>query len=663
MIAALNNSKGNARANRKLLKTFFRGLLPTKRISVSAWAENYRILGEGVSNLGGTRWKNDKTPYLKAIMDCLGVFSRYKEVIFEKGTQIGATSAGENCVGYWIHITPDPILIMYPTVNVAKRNSKRRLQSLIEDTPELRRLVGSSKSRNGNNTILEKKFRGGTIMLCGANSPSDLRSVNIRFEIFDEIDEYPIDLADQGDPIEIAKRRTNTYEENKKMFFISTPTIKGASHIDALYSKTDQHNLYLACPLCCKNAAITGDTFEEQFAKEPPKGYFKLVLGNFVFTANKPELTYYKCPHCKGAVYNHDKKFMLQRYKWVPENPAKSNDITIGFHLSAFYSPVGSYSWQTMAQDYFNALEDPVKMKTFVQTTEGLPFEQEGNQPDYNKLFDRASSSNYSEGQIPNEVCMITIGMDVQNDRIEAEIVGWGKGRRSYSLGYRQYLGRPVEGSEIWEEIAMMLNETFIREDGLVLGVNMALIDEGHHKNDVYAFCLRMGLNKVMPCKGSATLKTPISSPSAVYIKRDGKKSEILKHINVNTDYYKTALYAYLQLSKNDENPILGPKLYCHFPNNYPLEHYKRLTVERQIVVPTSRGFSKLAWQKPSGARNEQLDVRVYAMAAATLMGIENFTDDDFDIVAGNMVDDAQDKSPVKKAPINRLPRLKKIKR
>ena len=202
-----------------IIQPFLNGLKPIRRITVSQWAEAYRVLGRAVSNFSGP-WKNEVTPYLKGPMDALSVFATYKEIVFQKGTQIAATSAGENFIGYCIHITPAPILLMYPTVAVGKRNSKRRIKSLIGDSPVLRKLVGGEKSRDGSNTILEKEFPGGNILICGANFPSDLRSVNIRFCIFDEIDEYPGDLADQGDPIEIAKKRTSSYDDNKKIFYI-----------------------------------------------------------------------------------------------------------------------------------------------------------------------------------------------------------------------------------------------------------------------------------------------------------------------------------------------------------------------------------------------------------------------------------------------------------
>lgn len=613
----------------KQIPSFFNGLKPTRRINPSEWAEAYRHLGPGVSNMPGP-WRNNVTPYLVPIMDALGVFQGFKEVVFMKGTQIAATSAGENATGYWMHITPAPILIMFPTISVARRNSKRRIAPLIDDSAVLRKIVSPAKSRDGGNTTLEKDFPGGNILLCGANSPSDLRSVNIRFCIFDEIDEYPQDLEEQGDPIEIAKKRTSTYDTNKKMFYISTPKIKNTSHIEKLFLDTDQHHCYLPCPHCAADAPKTKLEFEHCFAKTPPPGYQKLVLEQFRFTEGNAAAVYYECIHCQKEIHNHHKAFMLPRFLWVPEHPEKSNPEKIGFHLSAFYSPIGFFSWPTMAGDYSKALKDSIKMKTFVQTTLGMPYEEEGTQPAYEKLFERSLNSPYQTEDIPDGVHFLTAGIDIQKDRAEVEIVGWGLGKRSWSISYRQYLGRPEENG-LWQQLTGLLSETWVRKsDGVMMGLSMTLIDEGYSKNEVYAFALRMGLSRILPCKGSQSQATPISTPSAVYIKRDGKKSETLKHITISTDFYKSALYAHLNLPRTDETGAEGPESYCHFPNNYVMEHYKRLTIEKKVTTPNSRGFDTSEWVKPPGARNEQLDCRVYATAAATLLGIDRFTEADY---------------------------------
>lgn len=639
-----------------LIKPFFRGLKPVRRITVSEWAETYRYLGKGVSKFHGW-WSNNTTPYLIPIMDCLSVFSHFQKVVFMKGAQIAGTSAAENFIGYIIHISPAPTLVMYPTVSVAERNSKGRIGPLISDSPALRKIVPSTKSRDGNNTILEKQFPGGRIIFTGANSPSDLRSFNAKYVVQDEMDEYPNDLDGQGDPSELATVRTNTYDDDKKIFQLSTPKIKGTSHIQKAFEETDQHYCYLPCPHCAADAPLTKRDPESYFKSEPPPGYQQLVLEQFRFTPGRPELVFYECIHCKKEIHNHHKDFMLPRYVWVPSHPEKASKLRIGFHLNAFYSPLGFYSWPTMADRYETALREPNKMITFVQTTLGLPYEQDGEQPKHKELFARWVNSPYSVNQIHPEVCFLTAGIDVQNDRIEMEIVGWGKGKRSYSVDFRVLMGNPRE-SKVWNDLQAVLNEQWGREsDGFVFGINMAFIDEGHCKNEVYAFCLTQGLSRILPVKGMETQTIPISAPKPVYIMRDGKKDASLHHITINTDFYKTSLYGYLNLFPTDETGELGPVNYCHFPKEYQEEHYRRLVAEKKVSNVNRRGYEQSEWKK-TYVRNEQLDCRVYAIAAAEIMGLSRFTDLDYDKMVGKV--DAP--KVIKKKPNNRnLPGLGKL--
>lgn len=649
-----------AKVGKNPISAFLYGLRPIKRIRISEWAQQNRKMPKGNAINGA--FENSVTPYAVAIMDALSVFSSYQEVIFMKGAQVAATTTGENFVGYYMDVSPVPILIMYPTVAVAKRNSKRRIGPMIADTDSLREKVAPAKSRTGGNTILEKEGVGFSLLMVGANSPSDLRSVNICCIVFDEIDEYPTDLEGQGDPIEIGKKRAMTYGDKKKILYISTPTVKGASHIEKEFNETDQNHYYIPCPHCAPDAPITYTNPDLHYADSPAPGFQKLVLENFVFTPGKPEEVWYRCIHCAGKITNADKHFFLPRGQWVSENPELKNKKRIGFHLPAFYSGVGLYSWEDMATDYDRALKSPTRMKTFVQTIQGLPYEEEGEQPSYQGLFERSVNSGYRTNEIPDEVCFLTAGVDVQNDRIEIEIVGWGKGKRSWSIDYRVLDGRPTEKA-VWVELEKILSEIWVREsDGMMFGLNFTLIDEGHVKNSVYLFCLKMGLNRILPCKGSGTQTTPISAPKKVYIRRDGKKSEELQHVTINVDFYKSALYGQLNLPLSDEDKAIGPEMYCHFPNNYELEHYKRLTAEKRITIETVNGFSKQLWKKASShTRNEQLDTRVYAMAAATLLGIDRFDDEDYDRLIGNN-EEKQPKTP--KTPTNnarKLPKLPKL--
>ena len=197
---------------------------------MSQWSDQYRVLSPKSAAEPG-RWRTERTPYLKEIMDCLSVSSPVQRVVFMKGAQVGGTEAGNNWIGYVIHIAPGPMMAVSPTVEMAKRNSRQRIDPQIEDIPALRERVAPARSRDSGNTVLSKEFPGGVLVMTGANSAAGLRSMPARYLFMDEVDGYPGDVEGEGDPILLAERRSATFQRRRKILLVSTPTIKGLSRI------------------------------------------------------------------------------------------------------------------------------------------------------------------------------------------------------------------------------------------------------------------------------------------------------------------------------------------------------------------------------------------------------------------------------------------------
>lgn len=213
----------------EIIKGFIDGLRPEPRLSVSQWADKCRVLST-ISTAEPGVWRTSRTPYLREIMDKLGVSDAVQEVIVMKGAQVGLTEAGNNWIGYTIEVSPCPFLAVQPTKDMAERNSKIRIQPMIEAAPTLAAKIKPARSRDSGNTILKKEFPGGILVMTGANSASGLRSMPARNVFLDEVDAYPLDLDGEGSPIDLAKARTRTFPK-KKIFIISTPTIEGQSII------------------------------------------------------------------------------------------------------------------------------------------------------------------------------------------------------------------------------------------------------------------------------------------------------------------------------------------------------------------------------------------------------------------------------------------------
>lgn len=624
----------------KVLRGLAMGLRPVRRLMVSEWAEAYRVLGQGVSKASG-KWRNSRTPYLVAPMDALSVNISYKRVVMMTGAQVGKSSVGENFIGYAMSIDPANTLLLLATTDMAKDVSQRRIQPMIDESPILRDLVAPMKSRNAGNTILRKQAPGMVLKIGGANSLSFLKSINARYGHADEINEYKADLKNQGDAVALFGNRFATYSSTTKQLYTSTAGVKGASPIGTMFEDTDQNFYHVPCPHCVPDAEITYNRpFEELFATEEIQGYQVLVIDNFKMPKG-PASIYYECKWCQKEIHNHHKDWFLPRGYWIARKPENRNPDVIGFHLASFYSPAEFFSWHSMAIEYELALKYKEKWKEFVQSKMGEDFEEEGDQPPHDKLYQRGQASHYTiNDPLPDGVCLLTCGIDVQKDRIELEVVGYGRDRRKWSIDYQVILGDINSEPELLNSVARVINGHYRRSDtednGEVLPIAMTFMDSGYAEQKVYAFCMRMGYHRCMPIKGGAqTMRVPLSPPSTVYLKKDGKKSQALKLINVNGAYYKEQIYSDLRgeiMEDKETGKAVVPAGYCYFPRDYQERHYKNLTNEKRVLVENKKGYAMYEWRKMG--RNEQLDCRVYAEGAATLIQVDRYMDADWDRMA-----------------------------
>ena len=572
------------------------GIRPIPRITVSEWADEYRYLSS-ISSAEPGKYRTDRTPYMRKIMDCLSANESYKKIVFMKGAQVGATEAGSNFIGYVMHIAPAPIMMVQPTEDMVKKLSKGRIDPLIESCPALKERVAEKKSRDGNNTVTQKNFHGGVLLMVGANSAVGLRSVPIRYLILDEVDAYPSDLDGEGSPIDLAIARTRTFP-NKKIFIISTPTISGMSAIQREFAETDQHYYYLPCPHCGEMQ--------------------RLVFEQLIWDEGNPDSALYYCIHCGAGIEERHKPEMFAQGEWRPMQPELSSTEIIGFHLNSLYSPYGWQSWSEIASDFIKAKKNPAKLKVFVNTTLGETWEEKGEAPPYKNLFNRRES--YPLNQIPDDVCFLTCGVDVQRDRLELEIVGWCPDKRSYSIDYRVLEG-DTAGTKVWDLLAKVVDERWNRSDGLEFPIRLMAVDSGYNTTHVYNFCRRFDASRVIPTKGQDSLGMAVSPPKTIDITKAGKRIGKLRQWNIGVSFLKSEFYAALRLEKDSDGA--PPPNYCHFPE-YDEHYFRGLTAEEQ-VIKTVKGYQRYEWKKVYD-RNEPLDCRIYARAAAVIIGLDRFS-------------------------------------
>lgn len=586
--------------------SFFEGLKPDPILTVSEWADKHRTLTRVTSAEPGP-WRTDRTPYLREIMDNLSVTSPYTEIVFMKGAQIGGTEIGNNWLGYIIDHAPGPTMSVMPTKETAKKNSKIRIQPLIDSSKRLSSKVTEAKGRESGNTILQKDFPGGTLVMAGANSPADLRSIPIRNLFFDEEDGYPADVGGEGDPVELAKKRTDTFASKKKIFHCSTPLIEGLSLIEANFFLTDQRRYYVPCPSCSHMQWLQWQQIK--------------------WDKGKPETVHYECEGCAYKIKNWQKTTMLAKGEWRATSVSKNKKL-IGYHLSGLYSPVGWLDWEDCATQWESAhdlkSDKTQKLKTFINTVLGETWKDKGEAPEWKNLYNRRDS--YEINSLPKGVCFLTAGVDVQKDRIEVEIVGWGRNKKSHSIDYRVFDGDTSSiDSHPWQCVQALLGEVWSAPNEVDVMISRMAVDSGYNTQTVYSFVRAMKTPRVIAIKGGPESQSiMVSAGKQVDVKQGNRKIRRgVKMFMVGVSILKQELYGWLKL-ETPETDAPDPYGYCRFPQ-YDEEHFKRLTSE-SLETKWVKGRKRYEWvvTLPSG-RNEQLDCRIYARAAACLFGMDRF--------------------------------------
>jgi len=575
-----------------------RGSKPDPMLLVSEWSDQHRILTTRSSPEPGN-WRTSRTPYLKGIMDALSPSDRTEFVIFMAGAQIGKTECGNNWVGYNIHLAPGPMLMVQPTTDMAKRNSKQRIGPLIEDCPALRSLVREARSRDGGNTVLAKEFPGGILVMTGANSAKGLRSMPCRYLFLDEVDGFLGDVDGEGEPCDLAITRTNNFAR-RKIFITSTPTLQGRSRIENYFSLTDQCFYFVPCIYCGRMQTLR--------------------IEQLVWKRGEPETALYHCESCGRGMPDHAKNTILPRGQW--RATAKGDARMRGFQLNSLYSPVGWLSWEQVARKHDQAGKDPEKRQVFCNTILGRPWQDEGEVPDVDRLYERRES--YQIGIVPKGGLILTAGADVQVRRIEVEVVAWGRDKQSWSVDYRVIEGDTSQ-PQVYDKLAELLDEDFPTVYGQPVRIAKLAVDTGFNTLAVYDFVRKMSPQRVMGIKGDVRTASFVAAPSLI---EHGPQGRALRYgvrlWPVNSAIGKEELYRWLRTSVPDhEKGESWPVGFCHFPQ-YSKEYFEQLCAE-QLVSKLVAGYRRTSWEKIRD-RNEALDCRIYARAAAASLRIEAYT-------------------------------------
>jgi phage terminase large subunit GpA-like protein len=573
-------------------QAFDEGLMPADPMTVAQWADTHRVLSTKGSAEPGP-WRTDRTPYLREPMECLSPSSPWRRVVLMFGSQMGKTEVVLNWLGAIIHLWPAPTLLVQPTLDMAKRLNRQRLEPLLRETPVLSELIAPARSRDSGNTMFLKEFRGGLFVLTGANSGSGLQSMPAAYLLADEVSSYPFEADDKGDPLENAEARTSTFPMGK-VLITSTPGTRGMCRITHEYeTRSDRRQLALKMPCC---GALEVLRWREHMKWDTPDGE--------VFA---------QCPACGERVSEHHKTTMLMGAQW--QATAKGDGITAGFHLPGWYAPAGWTSWRQIRDEFLRAKTDPLLLKGWVNKRAAEAWEDEAVAAiNADGLMAKAQSEAYSSGTVPAGVVLLLMAVDVQDTWLETTVWGFGRGEEMWRIWHQKIEGSPAY-EEVWDQIDSIRKTQWPREDGGTMTVRHCGIDTGgHFTQEAYEFCRQRTREGVVALKGSSTKAAPaLSKGSKVDVNWKGRlvKKGVTLYL-VGGDTLKRTIYA--RLKKDGTGPGA-----IHFGNDVTEEFLQGLTCER-LVPKTVKGFQVLSWEKPSGARNEPLDLAVYCMAVLELV-------------------------------------------
>jgi len=571
------------------------GLRPPPDMTISQWADAERILPGNSSSERGN-WNTSRTPYLEEIMDELSPQSPAEDVVFMKPSQIGGSEIIINAALYYTKYDPGPLGIFQTTETTASRFTKQRLAPSLVAMEYDKLLTGDSQ--------YFKEFPGGSMITGWSNSAANLRSMPLRVTLSDEVSGWVEDCEGEGDPCDLITARTENFP-GKKRYWCSTPGVDGACRITMKYLEGDQREYRVPCPWCGELHAWKWES---------------LVWDKDVDGKSVPSTVRMRCPHCAHEYRENLKTELMSKAagaKWVATNPGGRFP---SFGLNALYSPLGWFSWEKMVREFLSALGVLSKQKAWTNNRKGEAWQVEGMTVDGDNLYSRREDYN---AEVPDGVLLLTAGIDTQDNRLEVEIVGWGKGYESWGIKYQVIRGNPTQ-PQVWEDLDRILGAPYLTEDGQALYVAAALQDAmGHHTDEVYRYTKAREYRRIFACQGRSGFTRPVLGKLSNNTQKAAKTRMGAARVGallapVGTDTVKDQLFTWLKLEERAPG-------YCHFPksDDYGEDYFRQLTAEKKVKKYRN---SLISWEyklRTAGIRNEALDCRVYARAAVDLVGVD----------------------------------------
>jgi phage terminase large subunit GpA-like protein len=593
-------------------------LQPPPRVDVAEWAAQYRYIAKGPER---GRWRNERTPYLVEPMQCASSHTPFERVALMFATQMGKSELIYNAMMQRIHTDPQDMMMVQPTLQDAQEHSALRFLPTILQTPIMTGLVAVKRSRHESTSWRSRTMRGGfAIFFAGANSASSLASKPLGFAVADEVDKWPADVDNNGPPLGLLEERMSNFG-NRKLLICSTPGIYQHSVIESEYLKSDKRQYHVPCSHCGERQVLVWGSEDGHGLK-----WLKTAGGHA-----RPETAVYMCQFCGAANEERFKTDALANGIWMPQAPGANGGRRAGFHLNKLYSPLGWRSWSALVEEFETATEksrigDKSPLKKFKQSTLAETWKDDGTGGDADLLRQRAEP--YEMGIVPHGGLMLTMGIDVQPDRLECRVWAFGRGEESWLVQRHIIYGDPnfdegTEGSP-WSDVNEVRRTSLRHASGTRLLIEATCIDTGgHNTHAVYHYCRAHQRSAVLAIKGHNMPGRPvIGRPSEVDVTWKGKTApKSLKLWMLGVDTAKDLLFGRMKMGR------VGPG-YMHVPDFLvETDEFEQMTAPKLMDAVVNHKQVK-RWITPPGHRDEASDCMVYAYAGACFLGIQTYTDE-----------------------------------
>ncbi|RWO90916.1 terminase gpA endonuclease subunit [Mesorhizobium sp.] len=587
-------------------------MTPPPPVDYLRWAEDNIIFTERESPLPGP-YNRDLFFYFDEILRALSPDDPCRIVSVHKSAQLGGTVLANIFCGGSLAMDPGDFLYVHPTENNAQRWSKMKLVPMLKGTPALTKLF-PMKARDGSDSVLYKeRIDGkGAIQISGANSPASLSQVTMKRQVQDDLSKWEMNNA--GDPETQADSRSQAHEF-AKILKVSTPLVDPGCRITKSFEDGSQEKLYLPCPQCGHMQTLEWENFLAHLDED------------------KPENSHFVCvdAECGGVIEEHHRPGMFKAARllelrgvevWRSENP-KAKRFHRSFHLWSAYSLLQSF--ERIARAWLNARGDPASEQTFFNDTVGRAYKTLGEAPPWEGLRDRAAQSPYPRKSIPVGFPIVTVGVDCQADRVEFQVVAWGRDYRRAVVDYGVFPGH-ISSKECFSFLDGLVKQEYANGYGRKIGIDLLAIDGNAWTEDVWGWAKRHLSSKVIMVRGVPSESAPLLARVKKERSRSGKLLSYSKRFyNFATSVLKMGLYR--NLVKDD--PL--SRGHIALPRGLDDEYFRQLTAESRRAKRLKTGFIAYEWVKDPAQANEGLDTHLQAEAAAIKFGVRSMPDSMWD--------------------------------